>query len=131
MNVACNGAGRHRQKRRVLVVEDDVLIGKLMTEVLRAHDITIIGPACTIQEAMQAIRTHVIDCALLDVNLREGEITPVAEELSRRSVPFIVMSGQSRYELLPALLAAAPRLTKPFRVDELVSQVARSCSTQN
>ncbi len=115
-----------RHHYRVLVAEDDVLLGRLIRDVLGDSDFAVIGPVRAIDEAIHAVRTQDIDCAILDVNLLGRESGPVAEVLLRRLVPFIVMTGRSIGEPLPTALAAAPRLTKPFRVEQLVSLLART-----
>jgi DNA-binding NtrC family response regulator len=86
----------HSKKLRVLVAEDDVQIGPLLKDLLAGHDMVVIGPMRSVAEAIAAVRTDAIDCALLDVRLHGGEAGPVAEELLRHAVPYIVMTGGGR-----------------------------------
>jgi hypothetical protein len=43
-------------------------------------------------DTMIGARTHPVDFALLDVIIRDGRIYPVAEEPSRRSIPFKLLT---------------------------------------
>ena len=79
---------------RVLVAEDELLISQLIREILVSLQCTVIGPARNLDEAMQAIRTNGMDGALLDVQLGEASIYPAIDELVRRGIPFILVTGQ-------------------------------------
>lgn len=55
-----------------------------------------------------------MDVVILDRNLRGGENSaPVAEELARRGIPFIVASGGGIAEE-PPVFRGRPALAKPF-----------------
>ncbi len=111
---------------RVLVADDQLLIAQLIGQVLDSLGCEMIGPARTVAETLAAIRTHEIDGALLDLNFDGETCEPAARELARRGIPFIVMSGTRLPTEAPALLAEAPRLTKPFKTHELEDIVSRS-----
>ena len=53
------------------------------------------------------------DVALLDVNLRGEPVTPVAEALRARGVPFVLASAYDGHELGVVVLAKAPSVGKP------------------
>lgn len=104
---------------RVFVAEDHFLVSRFLRDVLLSLGCTAIGPASHLEEALRLIRAHEIDGALLDVNLGAQSIYPVASELARRSVPFIVMTGHTSLAGFPALLGSAPHLVKPFTMQQL------------
>jgi CheY-like chemotaxis protein len=106
--------------RRVLVAEDEFLIGKLIGRMLQHLECTVVGPAHNLPEALQAIRTNDIDAALLDVQLGDADVYPAAKELDRRNIPFVVATGYRDLDRSPQLLRDAPRLTKPFNEQQLV-----------
>ena len=53
----------------------------------------MIGPASTVREALDLLHTNAVDAAILDANLPDGDVTPVAEQLIDRNVPFIINTG--------------------------------------
>jgi DNA-binding NtrC family response regulator len=104
---------------RIFVAEDQVLITLLLQEILLSLDCTVIGPVGNLADALRAIRANEIDGALLDLNLGGARIDPAASELALRKVPFIMMTGQGSLRGFPALLAGAPLLSKPFKLQQL------------
>lgn len=102
------------QGLRVLVVEDEMMVAMLMEDLLEEFGCTIVGPAADIAKALALIATEAIDGAVLDLNLAGHAAYPVADELARRGIPFIFVSGYGDQELRGDY-NNRPRLTKPFR----------------
>lgn len=109
---------------RVLVVEDNFLIGEFMRQILDGLDYVVVGPVPTLGEALLAIETVDLDGALIDVQIGDETAAPAAEELASRGVPFILTTGRGSRAGLPAVLANAPLLAKPFEVWQLEAMVA-------
>ena len=121
-----NLAGPDLAGLRILVVEDELLIAILIQDVLRELKCEIIGPVGTLDAAIAAVHQHTLDGALLDSNLHGRAITPVAEELSARAVPFIMVTGYASSAADVELVRTAPRIIKPFadkRLAETMMQV--------
>lgn len=110
--------------RRVLVVEDEVLVAMLVETALEDEHCTVVGPFSSLGEALQAARSEVLDLAVLDINLAGELVFPVAEVLSERGVPFLLLSGYGEVAL-PRNGSHWPICTKPFRMDELVAVLGR------
>lgn len=109
--------------RRVMIVEDEVAIAMLLESVLEDEECSIVGPYGCLRDALAAARTQTLDLALLDVNLAGEMVFPVAEVLSERGVPFLMLSGYGE-TALPPELRHWPVCAKPFRLDELISRLA-------
>ena len=60
---------------------------------LEGHGYRVLGPASTVAEALRLLAAERPDVALLDVNLRGETVTPVAEALRTRGVPFVLASA--------------------------------------
>jgi len=104
--------------RRVLIVEDDVMIRMLIEDMLLDLGFAVAGQAAKVQEALAAVSSTAIDVAILDVNL-SGETTgPVAEALAARGTPFVFATGYGEHGL-PAQFRNRPLLKKPFQIDGL------------
>jgi CheY-like chemotaxis protein len=80
------------QGRRVLVVEDEIIVAyNLECEIADAGGIPV-GPAYSLDEALEQL-SQPIDAAVLDINLGAQKVWPLAEELQRRGVPFLFASA--------------------------------------
>jgi CheY-like chemotaxis protein len=106
--------------RRILVVEDDFMIARLMAGVLEAAGAAIVGPAGSVKDSLALIAGgEGIDGAVLDVNLRGEAVYPVADVLQAKGVPIVFMTGYDKDEVLPRF-ADLPRLQKPMGLAQLV-----------
>lgn len=97
---------------RVLIVEDDLLIGMLIEDMIQNMGHEPVGPVDSLSEAMKMLDD--CDFAVLDVQLIDGDSYPVADALKRRNVPFCFSSGNGCADYLDAIT-----LRKPFKQPEL------------
>jgi CheY-like chemotaxis protein len=79
--------------RSVLVVEDEPLLAMLLEEQLAEAGARVIGPSTTPAEALACLARELPDAAVLDRNLGGEDSLPVATELIRRGIPFMVVFG--------------------------------------
>ena len=110
--------GLNLQGRRILVVEDEVLIGMMLQDMLSDLGCEVIGPIIRLAPAMEAAEREPIDLAILDVNLAGEAVFPVADALQTRQVPIIFSTGYGTADLVDPY-KAFPTLSKPYDVDEL------------
>lgn len=116
--------------RRILLVEDEMLVAMLLEDMLSEAGHTIVGPLARIDQALQAARNEPIDLAILDVNVGGEEVYPVAEALAAREIPFAFATGYGAHGLREPW-QERPTLQKPFHRDDLfrmVAELASSCS---
>jgi len=119
-----------RLNRRVLVIEDDNDIRRLITESLRSAGLDVVAAV----DASQALRTALARkpaAVVLDIGLPDYDGTQfVARWRERRpdagDVPIVIVSGRTDRKEIASLLGAAYVCGKPFIVDELVDQVERA-----
>ena len=112
--------------RRILVVEDELLIAVLVERFVLAHGGIVVGPASKLEAALRLAGNEELDGAILDVTIRGGEAYPVADKLRERGIPFVLASGYGDWALPPGY-RNLPRLTKPFTLLELEEHVALLC----
>lgn len=99
---------------RVLVIEDDGLIALDISDTLDELGYVVVGPMRTVESALTTIDNEVVDVALLDVNLRNGETSyPIAEVLSQRGVPFAFLTGYGEADL-DGSFRDRPVISKPI-----------------
>jgi len=113
--------------KRVLVVEDELMIRMLLEGMLTDLGHTVAAEAGGIDEAVALAKKETFDVAVLDVNLNGHPVTPVVEILVERGVPFLFASG---YGLrgVPEAYRAVPTLQKPFQADALAQAIEAAVS---
>ena len=79
--------------KRVLVVEDELMIRMLLQDMLADLGYTLAGEAGRIDEALALAKQGEFDVAILDVNLNGQPISPVVEMLIERGLPFVFATG--------------------------------------
>jgi CheY-like chemotaxis protein len=104
--------------KRILVVEDELMIRMLLEDMLGELGYTIAAEAARIEEALQAARNVDFDLAILDVNLNGHPISPVADALAARGTPFVFATGYGERGL-PEPYRDRPTLKKPFQMEGL------------
>jgi CheY-like chemotaxis protein len=113
--------------RRVLVVEDELMIRMLLEGMLTDLGHTVAAEAGGIDEAVALAKKGAFDVAVLDVNLNGQPVTPVVEILLERGVPFIFASGYGQRGV-PEAYRAIPTLQKPFQADALAQAIETAVS---
>src|SRR6266568_3218040 len=98
--------------RRVLIVEDEVLVSILIEDALTDLGIEVAGVAGN------------FDCAILDLQIQGKDVFPVAEALAARGVPFVFATGYGQSGV-PEKYRTRPVLQKPFMAPELERVLAK------
>ncbi|RYZ10763.1 MAG: response regulator [Alphaproteobacteria bacterium] len=98
---------------RVMIVEDEPLIGAAMEMLVEDLGGQPLGPYMSLREGLAAAETETnIDCALLDCNLSREMSWPIADILAEKGVPFAFTSGKGAKDIEPRF-AGRPVFTKP------------------
>jgi CheY-like chemotaxis protein len=104
--------------KRVLVVEDELMIRMLLEDMLGELGYTVAAEAAHLDEALEATRSADFDLAILDVNLDGQPISPVVDALVARGTPFVFATGYGERGL-PEPYRGRPTLKKPFQIEGL------------
>jgi CheY-like chemotaxis protein len=110
--------------RRVLVVEDEMMVVMLIEDMLADLGCASVTSAATVDQALVLIDTQAFDAAMLDMNLNGTKSHDVADALAARGVPFVFSTGYSNLEMKDAY-RARPVLKKPFMYEALVEILTR------
>lgn len=105
----------------ILLVEDEALIGFEAKLLLEQAGYRVIGPLPTVKAALSLLETTTPDLALLDVNLNGTRVTPVAELLQEKRVPYALLTGYTADFFEEPALRRAVLLRKPFEEGEVLS----------
>lgn len=112
------------QGKRVLIVEDEVLLALDLEEMLTALGHHVIGQATRIDKAMELARDTDMDFAVLDINVAGSQSFPVADVLRGRNIPFTFATGYGNEGLIDGY-RDFPVLRKPYAQEDLKRSIAR------
>jgi CheY-like chemotaxis protein len=110
--------GNTGNSRRVLVVEDEMLIGMLLEDMLADLGYQVAAVVPRVNEALAAVDGENFDLAILDVHLNGQAVFPVADRLIGLGIPFVFATGYGERGL-PDEYRDRPILQKPFAKDDL------------
>jgi PAS domain S-box-containing protein len=110
--------------KRLLVVEDEFLVGMFVGRILSGLGASIVGPYGRLADALAAAGSERFDGAVLDLNLHGESAEPLADRLSARGVPFLFITGYQR-EGLDQRYDHVPVLAKPIDATALNHALAK------
>jgi CheY-like chemotaxis protein len=112
--------------KRILVVEDEVLVSMLVEDELRGAGAEVVGPAPSVDDALRLVEAAAADgglsAAVLDINLDGRHVGPVADRLAALDVPYLFATGYGE-NCDTGGHGAARVLSKPFAPERLVAAV--------
>ena len=108
---------------KILVVEDEGLVGALTSELIEQMGYAALGPCIDINEALAVMRRNHIDGAVLDVNLGGELVFPLAKALADRDIPLVFLTGYEKSAVADEF-EVFPILQKPVAADELRAALA-------
>ncbi|HEY1425216.1 MAG TPA: response regulator [Caulobacteraceae bacterium] len=117
--------------RRVLVVEDEMMIAMLVEDMLCELGCAVVGPVHALEAALDLARSDDgLDAALLDVNLAGQPVFAVADALRAKGVPAIFSTGYGDAGLRD-VDRGAQVLQKPFRAGDLARALTAALGATN
>lgn len=99
----------------ILIVEDEPLIAMLLADEVEAMEGLVVGTPATVAAALAVLDSQYIGAAIMDANLADRNITPVALRLLDAAIPFVLYTGTG---IPTELLARSEEITvvmKPGR----------------
>ena len=114
--------------RRVLIIEDEVILAMDIEHTLERAGCGIAGVASTLEQSFELLATEEVDFAVLDVNLGGKEVFPLAAKLRVMEIPFFFLTGYSREILIPKEFSDQVCLEKPVHEALLLKIAAQVCS---
>jgi CheY-like chemotaxis protein len=99
--------------RRILVVEDDLLVALDMSDAVEELGGAVVGPVGQLAQGLALAESGELAGAILDVNLGSEDSFALADRLRTDDVPIIFATGYDG-TMLPERFADIPRLAKPF-----------------
>ncbi len=108
----------------VLIAEDEAVIALDLTMAVRDAGGRVAGPAASVKRALALIDEMPIEAAILDVNLSDGDISPVAALLLASGIPIVLQTGVGLPADLVARYPDLPVQIKPCTAQSLVAHLS-------
>ncbi|HSI19682.1 MAG TPA: response regulator [Sphingomonas sp.] len=110
-------------KHRILIVEDESIIALNLADAVEDAEAELVGPVGSVAEALALLATTPINGAVLDANLFDGVVTPLALHLLDLGVPFVIHTGTGMPVDLAARPLDAPLMMKPATATSVVAKL--------
>ena len=107
-------------EKRVLVVEDEMLVLMAIEDMLSDLGCTSITVAGNVRKALSLAKTKKFDLAILDINLDGQRSYTIAKALSDNGVPFAFSTGYGEHGVGEGF-GGRPVLSKPYSSSHLVT----------
>src|SRR5262249_14743759 len=105
------------RQRRVLIVEDEMLLAMELAEMVSDAGYAPVGPVSSVLKALKVVADEPLDAALLDYWLGGDTSHRVLEALEAKRVPF---AGDE----LPVSYRERPQISKPFVEQQVFATLA-------
>jgi DNA-binding NtrC family response regulator len=108
----------------ILIVEDDVLIGLDLADTVEDNDGKVVGPITTVREALEMLGSVPIAAAIIDVQLSDRDVTPLALRLAEAGVPFVIHTGTGAPRAVVEVIPDVAIVMKPAAPAVVARQLA-------
>jgi CRP-like cAMP-binding protein len=99
---------------KILVVEDSYLTAAAVCDMVVKCGYDVAGTVGRVDTGIEFVRKHTVDGAVVDIDLHGVSSFPICEQLKKRSIPFLFVTGFDRRYEVPEEFKAAPWLQKPL-----------------
>ena len=114
---------------KILIVEDDVMLGELLQECLQRLEHERVRVCLTGREAFNVLNEEVFDCAFVDLRLPDIDGLRLLTEMKERDhgLPVVMMSGfpTMDHTIEAMRKGASDFLTKPFTLQDVALTLQR------
>ena len=107
----------------VLVAEDEPFIALDLALAVSDAGGKVVGPAASCEEAMTFLSNEIVDAAILDVNLVDGDCSALVEVLVDLRVPFIIHTAVDLPQALATRFSGLVVQIKPCSAAILVERL--------
>jgi len=110
---------------KAIVVEDEANSREIIRNYLAKYcpNVTLVGEAASIKEALVLIESNTLDIVFLDVEMPFGNAFDLLDKLPDRTFETVFVTAYDQYAKDALNNHAAYYLTKPINIDELINAV--------
>ncbi|WP_142847104.1 response regulator [Telmatospirillum sp. J64-1] len=107
---------------RIMIVEDEAIVAMLLLDTLEEEGYSVLGPFASVAQASASLGKETPEAAVLDVNLGDEKVYPVADLLAQRNIPFMFITGYGLSGIDPAY-RHVPVVQKPYAPDQVLALI--------
>ncbi len=105
----------------VLVAEREPVIAMEIETMISDARGLVVGPAHTLQSAMELLESKSINAAVVGLHMPDGDVSDLMNALSERSIPMLIQSGADLAPDIHARYPSVPLVRKPYTPAEFVT----------
>lgn len=110
--------------KRILIVEDNALLAFEIESIVEQWGAIPVGPALDLATGFALSESASIDGALLDINLGDEQVWPLAQSLNARGIPIVFVSANCSDVDFPEHLSVCAKLDKPAQSTAIVDTLS-------
>ncbi|MGR3570598.1 hypothetical protein [Brevirhabdus sp.] len=118
-------AGGPLEGKTVMVVEDEAILGMMLSEELSAVGAKVVGPFPRLADGLEYCAETLPHLAVLDIDLLDSDSLPLARKLRESEIPFLFYTSRAESEDLKREFPQTPICDKMMPVDKLIGAVRR------
>lgn len=113
-------------RHKVMICEDEFIVALDLKLMLEDFGFEVLGPFSEVSAASEFVKDTCPDVALLDVNLRDGQVFPLADTLAEKGVPMVFHSGHVDDSEIRERYPEAASCKKPVNTEGLKTALFQS-----
>ena len=112
-------------KLRSIIVEDEETSREILKNYLKKYcpNVTVLGEAANVEEALILIRNNELDLVFLDVEMPYGNAFDLLDKVGDRTFETVFVTAYNHYAIDALNAHASYYLMKPISIDELIKAV--------
>lgn len=112
------------EDKPVLIVQDNIYLALDLCAAVEQLEGRVVGPVGTVADALAVLDSEHIAAAIVDCQLPDGDVKPLAAALCRKGVPFVIQSANGISAEIAMVAPEIPVLIKPIQARDVVSVLA-------
>lgn len=105
---------------KILIVDDEALIAFDFEMTLQDAGFEVMGPATSLNEALEIVSAQMPRAAVLDIDLNHCPVWPLARQLRDAGTHIVFVSANLRHDELDNEFSNEPKLDKPVSEKDLL-----------
>ena len=112
-------------KLNTIIVEDEAKSRDILRNYLAKYcpNVSVLGEAANVDEALILIRNHELDLVFLDVEMPYGNAFDLLDKVGDRSFETVFVTAYDHYAIEALNAHASYYLMKPISIDDLIKAV--------
>ncbi|MGH8338509.1 MAG: response regulator [Gammaproteobacteria bacterium] len=112
------------QGHRIFIAEDEAIVAWDLADSIREAEGEVVGPVATVKEGLTLLAKESFHAAILDVQLADRDVTPLAMILIERGIVVVFHTGTGVPEAISTRYGDQPICRKPIASRHVIRRLA-------